>query len=127
MLYKFPNYITENKTFLHQIAKTKSQKKLKKIINGANTDQLLSISEIIFNILKGNFPLKDRYRRKLSKNAQVYRQIVRARSEKAVRNHIQTGGALGALSTILVPVIGAIAQSILDNALSGKQKTNIKE
>jgi len=118
MLYRFPNYITENKTFLQQVAKTKSQRKLKKLISEANTDQLLSISEIVFNILRGNFPLKDRYRRKLGKNAQFYRKIVQARTERSARKHIQTGGAIGALSAILAPVIGAIAQSILDKALT---------
>jgi superfamily I DNA/RNA helicase len=119
-MYQLPSYIVDNKHFLHQIAYSKSERNIQKLINSANSDQILAISEIIFNILKGNFPLKNRQRKKLSEKADYFRQIARARSETSARKRIQTGGQLGALSAILAPVIGYIAQNILDKSLKNK-------
>jgi hypothetical protein len=117
-MYQFSPYIVDNKAFLEKIAKSRSESRVRQLINSANTDQLLAISEIILNILDWNFPLKSRQRRKLSKNVDYYKRIASARSVNGVRKHIQQGGQLGAISAILAPVIGAIAQHLLDKNLA---------
>jgi hypothetical protein len=117
-MYQVSPYIVENKQFLEQIARSKSEKRVKQLINSANPDQLLAISEIILNILDWNFPLKSQQRRKLSKNVDYYKRIAGARSLNGVKKHIQTGGQIGAISAILAPVIGVIAQHLLDKTLA---------
>ena len=46
----YPNYIIENKNYLHNICTSKSSKKLNKLIKEASDDQLLAIVEICYNI-----------------------------------------------------------------------------
>ena len=49
----FPDYIVENKDFLQNLSKTKSPKKIIKLIRNASDEQLLAIVEICYNILRG--------------------------------------------------------------------------
>ena len=92
------------------------------IIKEANDDQLLAIVEICFNILRGNLNLKQKYRHKLSKHADLYRSISRSRSAHSARTRIQQGGSIGALAPIIAPILGALAQTLLDKALSNKNE-----
>lgn len=117
MPYDFPSYISDNNDFLKKLSKTKSEKRKNKFISKASKDQILTLVEIIANILKGNFPLKKNKRVKLSKSADYYRSVSRSRSERTARKRLQTGGQIGALAAILSPVIGAIAQHFLDKSL----------
>lgn len=113
-----PDYINDNKDFLQKIARTKSNKRFLQLVKNANNDQLLAIVDICFNILKGNLNLKNRKRAKLSVNKDYYRSIAKARSAKTARNRIQTGGSAAVLGAVIAPVLGALAQSLLDKALS---------
>jgi len=122
MNYEFPTYITENNEFLRKLSKTKSENRKNKYISEASKEQILALVEIIANILKGNFPLKRNKRVKLSKSADYYRSVARARTERTARNRLQTGGHIGALAAILSPVIGAIAQHFLDRSLKKLDK-----
>ena len=84
----------------------------------ATADQIFAISEIIYNILKGNFPLHTRIRRRLGKDVKFYKKVAQSRSEKSTRKNIQEGGQLGALSALLLPFVSALAQHVLDKTIS---------
>lgn len=117
-MYVFPEYIKNNQEFLDKFAKTKSENKRQKLLFEADREKLLAIVEICTNILKGSIPLNNRQRRRLAESADFYRSIARSRTEKTARHRIQTGGSLGALAAILSPIIGVIAQHILDCTLN---------
>lgn len=121
-MYNFPDYLKSNSEFLNKFAKTKSENIRKKLLTSADRDKLLAIVEICSNILKGRIPLNKRQRRRLAASADFYRSIARARSEKTARHRIQTGGQLGALAAILSPVLGVLAQHVLEKALGEKHE-----
>jgi hypothetical protein len=114
----FPSYIVENKEFLNKLAKTKSHKKFINLIKNANNEQLLAIVDICHNIVKGNLKLKNIKRKKLSQSKNYYRAVSRSRSAKTAQHRIQTGGNPGLIAAIIAPVLGALAQNLLDKALS---------
>jgi phosphoribosylformylglycinamidine (FGAM) synthase-like amidotransferase family enzyme len=116
-MYDFPDYIHNNKDYLDKFIKTKSKRKRSKFLAEADKEKLLAIVEICTNILKGRFELDKKQRRRLSKSAEFYRSIARSRSEKTARRRIQTGGSLTALAAVISPVLGVIAQHILDKTL----------
>jgi len=123
-MYEFPEYIKENSDFLRKVSKTKSEKNTLKYLKSANADQILAIVEICTNILKANFKLNTRQRRKLATFADYYRAIARSRTERTARHRIQHGGQVGALAAILAPVLGSLAQHILDKTLLKKVDNN---
>jgi len=116
-MYNYSDYLKNNCEFLQKLAKTRSDRKKQKYISLADRDKLLAIVEICTNILKANFPLKQSQRKKLSRNADYYRKISRVRTEKSARHRIQTGGSAIALAAILAPVLGSLAQHLLDKTL----------
>jgi hypothetical protein len=116
MPYKFSPYIIENVDYLNKLAKTKSEKRRHTLLLKATPEQILSIVEICANILKHNFSLTNRQRKRLSKYAENYRSIARSRTERTARNRIQEGGQL-AIGALLAPVLSVIAQALLDKAL----------
>ena len=115
MSYNFPKYIVENQEFLKKLSKTKSKNTFERLLVNATSDQILAISEIIHNILKGNCPLRKDRRRRLAKNANYYRKIARSKSEKTALKNIQSGVQLNLLSAVLAPIL---SQSVLDKALN---------
>lgn len=119
-MYEFPAYIKENSDFFKKLSRTKSDKKKYKYLSSASPDQILAIVEICANILKSNFELNLRQRRKLSKYAEYYRTIARSRTEKTARHRIQHGGQAIALASILAPILGSLAQHVLDKTLLKK-------
>ena len=123
-MYEFPEYIKENSDFLRKVSKTKSEKNTLKYLKEANADQILAIVEICTNILKANFKLNTRQRRKLATFADYYRNISRSRTERTARHRIQHGGQIGALAAILAPVLGSLAQHVLDKTLLKKIDNN---
>jgi hypothetical protein len=114
--YHFSNYITENSQFLNKLAKTKSDKVRHALILRATPDQILSIVEICHNILKSNFVLTDRQRKRLASFADFYRGIARSKTERTARNRIQEGGQL-AIAALLAPVLSEIAGNLLNKVL----------
>uniref|UniRef100_A0A915P1W9 Uncharacterized protein n=1 Tax=Meloidogyne floridensis TaxID=298350 RepID=A0A915P1W9_9BILA len=110
--YNYSPYVKDNFEFLQQLSKTTSDKKKNALILSASADQILAIVEICANILKNNFTLNRRQRKKLSQFADFYRAIARTRTENSARNRIQQGGS-AALAAILVPVLGALAEHII--------------
>jgi pyruvate formate-lyase activating enzyme-like uncharacterized protein len=121
-MYDFPEYIQKNQEFLGKFTKTKSERKRQKLLAEADRERLLAIVEICSNILKGRIPLNTRQRRLLARSADFYRSIARARSEHTARHRIQTGGSLTALAAVLSPLLGVLAQQVLDRTLSSKKQ-----
>jgi hypothetical protein len=116
MSYKFSPYVINNVEYLNKLAKTKSIKKRQSLLLTATSEQILSIVEICANILKSNFTLTSKQRRRLANYADNYRSIARSRTERTARNRIQQGGQL-AISALLAPVLSVIAQTLLDKVL----------
>jgi hypothetical protein len=114
----YPDYIIKNQDFLQKICRTKSNKRFAKLLKTASEEQLLAVVDICHNILKGNLTLKNTQRKKLARSGDYYRAISRARSPHTARRRIQSGGNIGLIGAIIAPVIGALAQSLLDKALT---------
>lgn len=116
-MYDFSPYIKENAEFLQKLASTKSDKKKNTIILNASTDQILSIVEICANILKFNFTLTKKQKRKLAKYADFYRSIARSKTEKGARNKIQEGSGI-ALGAILIPILAELASHLVQRIVN---------
>ena len=114
--YNFSPTITSNVEFLNKLVKTKSSKRKHSLLLAATQEQILAIVEISANILKNNFVLTNRQKRKLSQYAELYRSIARSRTEPTARQRIQSGGQL-AIAALLAPVLSFLAQSLLDRAI----------
>lgn len=112
-MYEFSPYIRENSEFLKKIASTKSDRKKDELLKTASADQILALVEICANILKFNFKLNKRQRKRLAKYADYYRSIARSRTEKTARKRLQEGSGI-ALGAILVPVLSVLAQHLLE-------------
>lgn len=116
-MYDFSPYIKQNAEFLQKLASTKSDKKKNAIILNASTDQILSIVEICANILKFNFTLTKKQKRKLAKYADFYRSIARSKTEKGARNKIQEGSGI-ALGAILIPILAELATHLVQRIVN---------
>lgn len=114
--YNFSPYITSNAQFLNKLAKTKSDRRKHSLLLKATPEQVLAIVEISANILKNNFSLTIRQRKRLAKFAETYRAIARSRTERTARQRIQQGGQL-AIASLLAPVLSALAQHLLDKVV----------
>jgi hypothetical protein len=114
--YHFPKYITDNAHFLNRLAKTKSDKVRHTLLLKATAEQILSIVEICHNILKANFVLTARQRKRLASFADFYRGIARSKTERTARHRIQEGGQL-AIAALLAPVLSEIAGTLLNKVL----------
>lgn len=112
-MYEFSPYIRENAEFFKKIASTKSEKKKNILLRDATAEQILGLVEICANILKFNFSLNRNQRKRLAEYADYYRAIARSRSEKTARKRLQQGSGI-ALGAILVPILGALAQHLVE-------------
>ena len=105
-MYTFSPFVKDNYQFLATLAKSKSVVKKRRLLENASADQLLSIVEICANILKSNFTLNTRQRRRLAKYADFYRSLSRVRTESGAKRRIlnQEGGQ-AALGALLIPTL----------------------
>jgi hypothetical protein len=117
MQYNYSPYIKENFEFLQKLAKTSSDKKRSALLLTASAEQILAIVEICVNILKHNFVLNRKQKRKLVQFADTYRAIARSRTEATARKRIQEGGN-PALAAILIPILGALAEHLIKKVTS---------
>jgi hypothetical protein len=115
-MYQYSPYIKDNLPFFTELNKTKSEKKKNTLILNATPDQILAIVVICANILRYNFILTPRQKRRLIKYADFYRSIARTRTEKTARKRIQEGNGL-ALGAILLPIVGALAEHLIQKVL----------
>jgi predicted esterase YcpF (UPF0227 family) len=118
-MYSYSPYIRENVDFLKQLAATKSDRKKNALLLQATSDQILAIVEICANVLKYNFSLTGKQKRKLAKFADYYRALSRARTERSARNRLQQGSGV-ALAAILAPIVGALAERLIQKVTGGQ-------
>jgi hypothetical protein len=111
--------IYENLDFLKKISKIRSVKKRNALLAEASTAEILSLLEITINILKFRVKLNSKQRRKLMVYADYLRKLGRKRTEKSVRETLQTGeGAI--LPALIIPIIAQAVASYLNNRSDGK-------
>jgi leucyl-tRNA synthetase len=118
-MYSYSPYIRENVDFLKQLAANKSDRKKNALLLQATSDQILAIVEICANVLKYNFSLTEKQKRKLAKFADYYRALSRARTERSARNRLQQGSGV-ALAAILAPIVGALAERLIQKVTGGQ-------
>ena len=106
--------IQRNKVFLHRLALTRSPAVRKQLLDNATSDELLAVLEACLNILQFAFPIKPSQRKRLLPHAPFLRKLSRARSERSVRNILQTGGG-GVFSALLLPVLSAVVGSLISS------------
>jgi hypothetical protein len=97
--------ILDNFDFLNKLIKTKSTTKRQKILKLATTQELLSLIEAAYNILKGRFELTARQRSRLIPHIAVLRKLGRSRSERGAKHILQKGGGLTIIPAIITPIL----------------------
>jgi predicted esterase YcpF (UPF0227 family) len=117
-MYSYSPYVRENTEFLKQLASAKSDRKKNALLLTATSDQILAIVEICANVLKYNFTLTDKQKQKLAKFADYYRALSRTRTEKSARKRLQQGSGV-ALAAILAPIVGALAEHLIQKVRGG--------
>ena len=97
-----PTRVAKNKNFLDALQQVE-EKHRKKLIKGATTEQINTISEVALNILQGNVPLKEHHKKKLNKHKKSLRALaskgVSVQKRKKIIN--QHGGMIGAAASAL--------------------------
>jgi hypothetical protein len=82
----------------------------KHLLRDANSDQLLTIVEICYNILRSRLPLSKGQRRTLIKQANIVRSLSRTRSVEGarrllIRSENQKGRGLPAIAYVLANIL----------------------
>lgn len=100
----------KNQPFLHMLSRTKSTRRRKALIKQATRDELATLFEICFNILRGNLPLKSHMKKKLKRERHTLRTLadkkISLKHKKKVAN--QKGGLLGTVASIALPLIASL-------------------
>ena len=108
------NRVLENYNFLKRIAKTHSEKKWKSLVQNANKEELLALTEISTNILAGRFKLSKKQKEKLVPFAKYIRKIARARSEEGARKlFINQQGGQAIFGALLTPILVEAARHLI--------------
>ena len=107
--------ILSNKEFLTRLCRTKSEKKRRRTIHEASTEQLLAIAEIALNVLKGRLPLSSKQRERLVPYADFVRHLSRARSHAGARRVIQVGGG-PLLASLIAPVLLELGRALINGS-----------
>nr|CAD2180125.1 unnamed protein product [Meloidogyne enterolobii] len=103
------------------LAKTKSQRKLQRMLRLSNTNQLLAITEICLNIIKARLRLTNFQKKRLLPYADFVRKMSRVRSEHGARKILnQKGGGIGTFAALLTPVLIELAKSLGNSIKSDK-------
>lgn len=109
---KIGENIINNMKFLKLLSKTKSERKKKRLLRLATDQELFSIIECAFNILKGKFKLTSRQKHRLIPHLDIVRNIGRVRTNRGIKRIIQKGNG-SFLPAILVPILIEAAKQIL--------------
>lgn len=122
--FRFPvhSLVVRNQPFLKQVyhaLKNNDEASLRRIIRRANSDEIKAICEISQNLLRGNFPKKDK---KFLWSLRPYKNILRKISCRNVsinkkKKILQEGGALPLLP-ILAPIISSLIGSAITTAIN---------
>ena len=89
----------------------KKGKRRRALIQTADKEEILAVSEIIDNLLRGNIPLSDKQRKRLKRHRKKLRHIaskrVSIKQKKILIN--QTGGFLSAIIPLALSLLGGLS------------------
>jgi len=118
MSTKISQLVKDNLQFLKQLAKTRSLTKRRRLLKKASIDQLLSLTEICYNIVRDQFKLTKRQKSRLLPFADFVRRVSRLKTERgAKRTVIQqgTGLPIGLFPALLTPIIIELTKTLTSN------------
>lgn len=95
------NKLTNNYTFLKNLANTKSCKKRKELINKASKEEIEILVEICLNLCKGNCKINKRQLKKLQNHCTFLRSLAKKRTLESARKVIQIGEGAGIIPILL--------------------------
>ena len=107
--------VLSNKEFLTQLCRTKSERKRRRMISNASTEQLLAVAEVALNVLKGRLPLTNTQRERLIPYANFVRRLSRVRSAAGARRVIQIGGG-PFLVSLIAPILLEIGRALINGS-----------
>jgi hypothetical protein len=82
------------------------------LLKHADEHLVCTLCECVYNILRGNVPLKDQQKTKLAKYKTYLRSVVKkSKSWKGKRKVLQKGGNF--LIPLLVPIIGSLFSKLI--------------
>ena len=110
--------IQRNEKFLKELV-TSSDRRRQSLLEGATKDEIHCLTEIAFNIVKGNFPLDNESLRKLTKHKQAVRKLSKTRgSHKKKKQFLkQKGGFLPLLLAPVLSILGTVAGGCINSLL----------
>lgn len=99
--------LENNKVFLQALTKL-NRKQKKHLINHADRSQILAITEILFNILKGHVELNELIYSILLKHKKIIRQIIEKQPWKNRKALLQKSlGVIIKITEFMIPLIFA--------------------
>ena len=106
---KMTKRLQTNQPFLHLLAHS-SAKRRKSLLNQATKEELASLFEICFNILRGNLPLSSFMYKKLERQQRTLRTLadkkISLKRKKELVN--QKGGFLGTIASLALPLLAQL-------------------
>lgn len=97
---------------MKSLLKEKNDKNRLKMIKEASADEIFALMDAAHNILKFNFPLSTKQRRKLAVYAKALRKLAKKKTVDEGRKIIQKGrGPM--LAALLVPVLTEVASRLI--------------
>ena len=86
----------------------------KNILKSARPELVNAICDCILNILQGNVPISTYHKRKLKAKKDILRKLVHPRKNSSHRKKLLVQHGAGFLTSILGPVLKAIAGTVLN-------------
>ena len=106
--------VLSNYGFLKKLCRCKSDKKRTMFLQNASCNELLSLTEISSNILRGKFNLTPGQKKKILPHAPYIRKLGALRSEKGARNFIKNQkGGQAVLGALLAPILIEAARHLI--------------
>ena len=104
----------KRKDFLNLLAKSRSAKRRKQIVDRARPDDISAVSECAVNLLKNNIPLSDKNYKKFYKCKHDIRDLAKKRTSLKRKKLIihQKGGFLQYLIPLAIASVKAIIKTI---------------
>ena len=103
--------IKRNLPLIRALAKARTLRERKLIMDTGGDDLVKSICECVTNVLRGNVRLKPKERRRLARYKRALRRIMNAKGIGAKRRHLVQKGGLAFLPALIGPLLGALIGS----------------
>jgi hypothetical protein len=101
--------LKDNSAFLHLLmTKSTSREQIKTLLNTASTSQLNTLTEIAFNLLKGNIPISLPHKKNLKRYAKQLRLLSRPKNSLRSRKACLTPALVGTLLKAVAPVLNTV-------------------